>query len=63
MAYDCADSLTKKNLIDYVHRNRKLNSMRIDTLGTFKYILTAIALYLHYIRITLLNVKREMKNP
>ena len=36
MAYDCANSLTKKNLIDYVHWNRKLNSMRIETLGTFK---------------------------
>ena len=35
LAYNCADSLTKKNLVDYVHRNRKLNSMRIDTLGTF----------------------------
>ena len=34
LAYNCADSLTKKNLVDYVHRNRKLNSMRIDTLGT-----------------------------
>ena len=35
LAYDCADLLTKKNLMDYVHRNWKLNSMRIDTLGTF----------------------------
>ena len=35
LAYNCAHSLTKKNLVDYVHRNRKLNSMRIDTLGTF----------------------------
>merc|ERR1719460_2945275 len=32
LAYNCADSLTKKNLVDYAHRNRKLNSMRIDTL-------------------------------
>jgi len=32
LAYDCADSLSKKNLVKYVHRNRKLNSMRIDTL-------------------------------
>ena len=34
LAYNCADLLTKKNLVDYVHRNRQLNSMRIDTLGT-----------------------------
>ena len=33
LAYSCVNSLTKKNLIDYLHRNRRANSMRIDTLG------------------------------
>ena len=36
LAYNCAESLTKKNLIDYVHRNRLVNSMRITTLGNSK---------------------------
>ena len=33
LAYKCEDSLTRRDLLQYVHRNRDNNARRIDTMG------------------------------